>query len=50
VDVAERDISMEDVEREHRAEVDPRLHWVYILVVILGGTVAMLGLMGLLGA
>jgi hypothetical protein len=47
--VAERDVTTDDIEREHLAEVDPRAHWAYIAVVLGGGTLLMLALMTLLG-
>jgi hypothetical protein len=38
------------VEREHRAEVDVRAHWLYLLGVLGIGTVAMLLFIAWLGA
>jgi hypothetical protein len=42
--VAERDLTVKDVEREHLGDVAPGAHWVYIVGVIGGGTVLMLAL------
>jgi hypothetical protein len=48
--VNERDVTSEDVEREHLAEVDPRVQGAYLALVLGGGTLLMLALIALLGA
>jgi hypothetical protein len=48
--VAERDVTVEDIEREHLEEVDPRAHWAYLASVLLGGTLLMLGLIAWMAA
>ena len=46
----ERTITDQDVWREHLAEVNVPLHWAYLVGVIVGALVLMLGLLGFLGA
>jgi hypothetical protein len=48
--VSERDtdIDAEDVRREHMDDVNTRAHVLYLVSVLLGGTLAMLGLLVLL--
>jgi hypothetical protein len=48
--MVERDITAAEVEVRHLAEVRQSVHWLYVLVVLGGGTVAMLALIALLGA
>lgn len=46
----EATIDEAQVRDEHLAEVHEEAHWAYLLVVLLGGTALMLGLIALLGA
>ena len=48
--MSEREISADQVKREHLAEVDVRAHWLYLVSAIVGGTVAMILLIALLDA
>jgi hypothetical protein len=48
--MAEKDITVEEVEQEHLREVNPGRHAVYILAVIALGFVFMLVLIALLGS
>jgi hypothetical protein len=45
----ERTVTEEQVRHEHLREVDVRGHWLYILGVLGGGFVAMMGLLSYLG-
>lgn len=47
--MSEREIDQEQVREEHLKEVNPGAHWVYLLAVLGGGLVAMLGLIAWLG-
>ena len=47
--MSERDVTEDDVREEHLAEVDERRQWAYLAVVLIGGTLAMIGLIALLG-
>lgn len=40
--MGERDLTVEDVEREHLAQVDPRAHAVYVVAILVGGFALML--------
>jgi hypothetical protein len=46
----ERDIKAEDVRHEHMDDVDTRAHVVYLVSVLAGGFLVMLGLLVLLDA
>ena len=48
--MADSDVTVDDIEREHLDEVDPRAHWMYIVAVLGGSTLLMLGLIAWLGA
>jgi hypothetical protein len=48
--VPDRDVTVDDIEREHLDQVDPRAHWLYLAAVLGGGTLLMLGLIAWLGA
>jgi hypothetical protein len=45
----ERSVDEAQVRAEHLAEVDSRRQWAYLIAVLIGGTLAMLGLIALLG-
>ena len=47
--MSERTTDREKVREEHLAEVNPAAHWAYLLAIVGGGLVAMLGLIGWLG-
>ena len=47
--MSERTIDREKVREEHLAEVNPAAHWAYLLAVVVGGLLAMLGLIASLG-
>ncbi|HEX5939912.1 MAG TPA: hypothetical protein VFZ12_06095 [Dehalococcoidia bacterium] len=46
----ERTITDQDVWEEHLGEVNVPLHWAYLVGVIVGAFLLMLGLLSLLGA
>ena len=46
----ERDTTVEQVQREHLADVHLPTQWLYLFSVLAGGTVLMIGLIALLGA
>jgi hypothetical protein len=48
--MSERGIDRERVREEHLAEANPMAHWAYLLAILGGGLVAMLALIGWLGA
>ena len=48
--MSERDLSADDIRAEHLDDVDERVHWIYLFVVLAAGTVVMLGLIALLDA
>jgi hypothetical protein len=48
--VSEKTIDQETIREEHLKEVHQPAQWAYMLGVILGGTVLMLGFIALLGA
>jgi hypothetical protein len=48
--MSERDVTEEDVRKEHLAEVDARVQWAYLFAVLIGGTVLMLLLIAYLGS
>ena len=48
--MSERSVGPEQVRLEQEAAVDPRWQWAYLAVVLIGGFVAMLLLIALLGA
>jgi hypothetical protein len=47
--MSEKDLTIEDIRQEHLQEVDERAHWLYLVAVLVGGTLLMLGLIALLG-
>jgi hypothetical protein len=47
--LSERDIDKEKVREEHLAEVNPAVHWTYLLGVVGAGLAAMLALIAWLG-
>ena len=46
----ERTISDQDVWQEHLSEVNVPLHWAYLVGVIMGALLLMIGLLAFLGA
>ena len=48
--MSERDVDQDQVRAEHLEEVDERLHWAYLAVILVGGTVAMILFIALLGS
>jgi len=48
--MAERDITVEEVEHEHLGEVNPAAHAAYVVAVIGIGSLLMLVLIAILGA
>jgi hypothetical protein len=48
--VSERDITEDQVREEHRSSVNEPAHWAYLAVVLVGGTLLMLGFVAWLGA
>jgi hypothetical protein len=48
--MSERDLDQDQVRTEHLAEVDQRVQWAYLVTVLVGGTVAMILFIALLGA
>ena len=49
-DVSEVDIREDDVRAEHVTNVNTAGHWAYLLAVLIGGFVLMVGFIALLGA
>jgi hypothetical protein len=47
--MSEKDLTAEEIRTEHLGEVDQRAHWLFLVVVLLGGTLLMLGFIALLG-
>ncbi len=47
--MSEKTIDEEQVRQEHLAEVDAGRHWLYLVAVLLGGTLLMLGVIAWLG-
>jgi hypothetical protein len=47
--MSEKSVDYEAVQEEHLREVNVPAHWAYLLGVLAGGTVLMLGLIALLG-
>ena len=47
--MSEKDLSAEDVRAEHLGEVDQRAHWLFLVAVLVGSTLLMLGFIALLG-
>jgi hypothetical protein len=47
--VSEKDLSAEDIRAEHLGEVDQRAHWLFLVAVLVGSTLLMLGFIALLG-
>jgi hypothetical protein len=47
--MSEGTIDQEQIRKEHLAEVNATAHWAYLLAVLGGGLVAMLGLIAWLG-
>ena len=48
--MSERDVTEDDVRKEHLAEVNQWVHWAYLVGVLASATVLMLAVMALLGA
>jgi len=48
--VSEKDLTAEEIRAEHLGEVDQRAHWLFLVTVLLGGVLLMLGLIALLGS
>jgi hypothetical protein len=48
--MSERTIDADRVRAEHLDEVHQPAHWGYLLVVLIGGTILMLGLIALISA
>ena len=48
--MSERNVDQDQVRTEHLAEVDQRVQWAYLAAVLVGGTIAMLAFIALLGA
>ena len=48
--MADRNITMEQVEAEHREEVNPTAHWAYVVGVLTLSLLLMLALIAWLGA
>jgi hypothetical protein len=47
--MSERTIDREKVREEHLAEVNPAVHWAYLIAVVGGGFVVMLAVIAWLG-
>ena len=47
--MSERDLDQDQVRAEHLADVDVPVQWMYLATVLLGGTVAMILFIALLG-
>jgi hypothetical protein len=45
-----KDLTAEEIRAEHLGEVDQRAHWLYLVAVLVGGVLLMLGLIALLGS
>ena len=45
----ERELTEDDVRAEHHGSVNVPAHWAYLLAVLLGGTLLMLGFVAFLG-
>ena len=45
-----KDPTADDIRSEHLGEVDQRAHWLFLVGVLLGGFLLMLGLIALLGS
>ena len=48
--MSETDITAEEIRAEHLGEVDQRAHWLFLVAVLVGGALLMLGLIALLGS
>jgi hypothetical protein len=48
--VSEKDLTAEDIRKEHLGEVDQRAHWLFLIAVLVGGVLLMLALIALLGS
>jgi hypothetical protein len=48
--MSERTIDADKVREEHLAEVNPSLHWAYLIGVLAGSTLVMLVVIAILGA
>jgi hypothetical protein len=48
--MSDKTIDEEQVRQEHRAEVHVTAHWLYLLAVLMGGTLLMLGVIAWLGS
>jgi hypothetical protein len=47
--MSSHDMQAEHVRNEHLAEVNELAHWTYLVAVLVGGTVLMIGLIAMLG-
>ena len=47
--MSEKDLTADDIRAEHLGEVDQRVHWLFLAVVLVGGVLLMLGFIALLG-
>lgn len=47
--MSERTIDEEQVRREHLQEANPGMHWLYLVAVVLGSFILLVGLIALLG-
>jgi hypothetical protein len=48
--MSERDLTEDDIREEHLREVDQRAHWLFLVGVLVGGCILMIGLIALLGS
>ena len=48
--MSEREVDEAQVRAEHLQEIDQRMQWAYLVTVLLGGTIAMIVFIALLGA
>ena len=48
--MSEKDLTAEEIRAEHLEEVDQRAHWLFLVAVLGGGILLMLGLIALLGS
>jgi hypothetical protein len=47
--MSDKDLTAEEIRAEHLGEVDQRAHWLFLVAVLVGGTLLMLGLIAVLG-
>jgi hypothetical protein len=48
--MSEREVTEEQVRQEHQTAVNVPAHWAYLVAVLVGGTLLMLGFVAWLGA